>query len=65
LIDQVEAASTPINVAWLHANGGLAARVRRTYSALLVRLVDYRVSRVLNLGRSAIAKVRPRHPRSR
>ncbi len=64
LIDQVEAASTPINVAWLRANGGLAARVRRTYSALLVRLVDYRVSRALNLGRSAIDKVRPRHSRS-
>ncbi|MEO0463008.1 MAG: phosphatidylserine/phosphatidylglycerophosphate/cardiolipin synthase family protein [Pseudomonadota bacterium] len=58
LIDALEAESRPVDSAWLAEHGGVVNRLRSLWASAMMRFVDYKLARSLNLGAPSRANTR-------
>lgn len=58
LIDALEAESHAVDSAWLAEHGGVGNRLRSLWASAMMRFVDYKLARSLNLGAPSRANTR-------
>lgn len=61
LIDHLEQSSVPVDTKWKKQHAGLTDWLRWLISSFMLRFVDYKLSRKLNLGPTKLKNASPKH----